>query len=282
MKKRFQIYFSLALCILLAASCQKMKRPALGEYPRDANPPGGPLRFYAAFDGTTANPLFNAVDSIRANFASENALTAIPGISGQAVQGIDQKAIKYTSANDFGANASSFSLSVWIKNTVPGGGNPQFLFSLAHKDLWAESAMFILVEHAGGGSTVDSAVVKFYIDDTKSDDHWFETVGTNRLYRILDNNWHHLVFTYDETTSNMKIYRDGQLAKTLSWAGHGKIQLDPSKLNGLVVGGMNKHVSLGGPGDPWIQSWQGGLDQFRLYSKVLSDSEVLALYNSKL
>lgn len=282
MKQRLYIFFSLAALIAIVAGCQKMQRPALGEYPHDANPPGGPLKFYAAFDGTTANPLFNAVDSIRANFAADNPFTAITGISGKGVQGVDQKAIKYTSANDFGKTATSFSLSVWIKNTVPGGGNPQWIFSLAHKDLWSESAMFLMVDHDGAGSKVDSAVVKFYIDDTKSDDHWFELTGANRLYRILDNNWHHLVFTYDETTSQMKIYRDGELANTLDWTGHGKIQLDPAKLNGLIVGGMNKHASLGGPGDAWIQSWQGGLDQFRLYSKVLSASEVLALYNSKL
>ena len=52
----------------------------------------------------------------------------------------------------------------------------------------------------------------------------------------------------------------------------------------FVLGGWNKHANLGNgaPGDGWIQSWQGGLDQFRLYSKALSATEVQALFNSKL
>ena len=60
------------MLIIVGGSCKKLKRPALGNYPQDANPPGGPLKFFTAFDGTTANPLMNAVDSIRANFPSVN------------------------------------------------------------------------------------------------------------------------------------------------------------------------------------------------------------------
>ncbi len=39
----------------------------------------GPLKFYVAFDGTTSNPLMNAVDSIRAKFPSDNPLASIDG-----------------------------------------------------------------------------------------------------------------------------------------------------------------------------------------------------------
>src|SRR5688572_29881777 len=94
------------LCIIsavlvLAGSCAKKDRPVLGEYPKDANPPGGPLKFYAAFDGTGSDKLMNAVDSIRATFPTDNPLAATTGISGKAVQGDGAKAIKYPSANDF-------------------------------------------------------------------------------------------------------------------------------------------------------------------------------------
>jgi hypothetical protein len=37
--------------VIMLGACQKMDRPALGDYPKDANPPGGPLKFYTAFDG---------------------------------------------------------------------------------------------------------------------------------------------------------------------------------------------------------------------------------------
>jgi hypothetical protein len=58
-------------CTLLIAAflwygCQDMDTPELGDYPQDANAPGGPLNFYVAFDGTSSDALMNAVDSIRA------------------------------------------------------------------------------------------------------------------------------------------------------------------------------------------------------------------------
>ena len=58
------ILFVLAFVIAIA-SCQKLTRPALGDYPKDSNPPGGPLKFYAAMDGSS-------VDSIRANFGTRS------------------------------------------------------------------------------------------------------------------------------------------------------------------------------------------------------------------
>ena len=69
------------LLLIAAAGCDKTDRPELGAYPVDANPPGGPLKFYAAFDGITTNPLMNAVDSIRANFPSDNPLLSVDGVN---------------------------------------------------------------------------------------------------------------------------------------------------------------------------------------------------------
>ena len=273
-----------ALCMVLF-SCQKMSRTPLGDYPRDATAPGGPLKFYAAFDGESPNSLLNAVDSVRANFASINPLASIPGISGKAISGADQKAVKYNSPNDFTENSSSFSISMWLKNNVPGGGNPQYVFSLAHKDIWFSSALFFYVEHDGANppSTVANAQAWFHIMQSDGSEVWFDFTGVNSIPGLLDNNWHHLVFTYDEINSAFNTYKDGALLNTQEWTGHGPMVLDKSKVIGLVLGGMNKHVELEGATDGWIQSWQGGMDQFRLYGKkVLTASEVLALYNSKL
>ena len=79
-KNKIAVY---TISIIAAASgltgCQKMDRPALAaDYPKDANPPGGPLKFYAAMDGM-------AVDSIRANFGLDNGATYVAGgVSGDS------------------------------------------------------------------------------------------------------------------------------------------------------------------------------------------------------
>jgi Concanavalin A-like lectin/glucanases superfamily len=269
--RKISLILSAAVLLLVIGSCQKMKRPALGDYPQDANPPGGPLKFYAAFDGTTTNPLFNAVDSIRANFASSNPLASVTGISGKGVQGVIDKAIRYPSANDF-SKVTSCTIAMWVNNTV--NPNTELYFSLVSKDYWHESAAFLLVEHAA----IDKCTFKFALQD-----HWVEYTNQSFTKPLFDGNWHHLAFTYDETTSRLKIYFDGVEVPTPGNSGNlGLGALNLASAASLVVGGWNKHAGQSGPADGWISAFTGKLDQFRLYGKALTASEVLALYNSRL
>lgn len=279
MKIRYQSlqYMSLLFsCGILLFSCQKLDRPNLGDYPKDANPPGGPLKFYASFDGTGTDPLKNAVDSIRANFAIDNPLVSITGISGKGIQGNGTKAVKYPSANDF-KGSTSCSIAMWVNNTV--NANTELYFSLASKDYWHESAAFLLVEHA----TVDSCTFKFALMD-----HWVEYTNKSFKKPLFNGQWHHLAFTYDETTSTLKVYFDGTEVPTPGTSGKftdngaplGKLNL--RNAGNLVVGGWNKQANLSGPTDAWISGFTGKMDQFRLYGKALTASEVQALFNSKL
>ncbi len=276
MKYIFKLAATVMVILMIAVSCQKKERPALGDFPRDSNPPGGPLKFFAAFDGQSANPLMNAVDSIRANFPSENPLSTVPGVSGSAVQGEDSKAVKYPSANDF-KNATSCTIAFWVNNTV----NPrtELYFSLVDKDYWHGSSAFLLVEHA----TPTVSTFKFALMD-----HWVEYTNQTFPKPLFDGQWHHLAFTYDETTSKLLIYYDGEIVPTPGNMGDftqngqplGKLNL--TNASNLVIGGWNKHAGLEGPTDDWISSYSGKMDQFRLYDRVLSQTEIQALYNSKM
>jgi len=262
--------FLFSMCVIMFA-CQKMDRPQLGDYPKDANPPGGPLKFYVAFDGTTPDPLMNAVDSVRATFPSENPLASVDGVKGMAVDGVIDKAIKYPSANDF-KNSTSITIAMWVNHTV--NPNTELYFSLVDNDYWHGSSAFLLVEHA----TVDSCTFKFALMD-----HWIEFNNQTFKRPLFNGQWHHLAFTYDETTSILKIYFDGVEVPTPGTSGNlglGKLNLKSS--TNLVVGGWNKHADIAGPTDSWISGFTGKMDQFRLYGKALTASEVLAIYNSKL
>jgi Concanavalin A-like lectin/glucanases superfamily len=282
-KNNFSRILLAAAVSLFFLSCQKMDRPKLGDFPKDANPPGGPLKFYAAFNGTSNDPLRNAVDSIRANFAVSNPFTSIQGISGQGVKGLaaKDKGIKYTSANDFAAS-SSVSVAYWVKHAPQTDGEPEFHFSLPSKDFWHESAMFLLVEKSGpnnDNSTPTQMACTFALQD-----HWVEFRGVNRLPNVLDGNWHHLAFVYDETTSKVTAYVDGAAVPyTGSGNNIGLGALKFKNVSNLVVGGWNKHASgVSGPQDGWIHAYSGAMDQFRLYGKALTAAEVQALFNSKL
>jgi hypothetical protein len=271
-----------ALAMLFFLSCQKMERPKLDGYPQDANPPGGPLKFYTAFNGTSNDPLRNAVDSVRANFAVSNPFSIVDGISGKAVKGLasKDKGIKYTSANDF-AKATSVSVAYWVKHAPQTDGEPEFHFSLPSKDFWHESALFLLVEKSGpnnDNSTPTQMACTFALQD-----HWVEFRGVNRLPNVLDGNWHHLAFVYSEATSIVTAYVDG-VAKAYTGGGNniGLGALQFKNVSNFVIGGWNKHASVSGPTDGWIHSYSGAMDQFRLYGKALTASEIQALYNSRL
>jgi hypothetical protein len=276
MKKVKIILVPLITILIVMTGCQKMSRPPLGDYPKDTNPPGGPLKFYTAFDGTTNDALRNAVDSTRANFPTDNPLASTDGVSGKGMQGNGTNAIKYASANDF-ISVSSCTISMWVNNAV--NPNTELYFSLVNsKDYWHASAAFLLVEHA----TVDSCTFKFALMD-----HWVEFNNKSFKKPLFDGQWHHLAFTYDEATSHLSIYFDGQAVPTpgtsadftANGAPLGKLNL--ANATNLILGGWNKQAGVTGPTDGWINGFSGKMDQFRLYGKALSATEVLALYNSK-
>lgn len=276
MKMNFKIFLSSAILVLAISSCKKMDRPILGDYPKDANPPGGPLNFYAAFDGSTNNSLMNAVDSIKATFPSVNPLTSTAGISGKAVMGVDGKALYYPATNDFN-KVTSFSIAFWLKN-VAQAGRTEFLFSLVDDSYgWHHSAAFVLVE----GQTATKTTMKFGLMD-----QWLEGTFQKPLF---DGSWHQIVYSYDQTTSKMSYYFDGVPVDGMTPTqtdvknnGAPRGAIDFSQAYSLILGGWNKHAGAQGPTDGWISSYSGAMDQFRLYKKALSSSEVAALYASKL
>lgn len=284
MKNKIQWYALVIVFLMVAASCAKKKQLGLGDYPIDSNPPGGPLKFYTAFDGTTSDPLMNAVDSIKANFPSVNPFTQIDGIKGKGVKGLatKDKAIKYNSPNDF-AKSTSWSISYWLKNTPTTDGEPEFHFSLASKDYWHESALFLLVEK--GGPNADNSTTSLMACKLAVEDSWAEFIGPNRLPNVLNGQWHHLVFTYNTEDSYVRAYVDGVLAKML-----GPITKNGSprgakpfvNTNTFILGGWNKNAGVSGVQDAWVHAYSGAMDQFRLYGKTLSDAEVLAIYNARM
>jgi len=281
--------FSIIIAGLVITSCQKMERPPLGDYPEDyTTTPATPLRFYVPFDSTLPehsqiNKRFRDSISNYPSFFPNSTVTVVPGIRGTAENG---GSVVYNNANDFG-QSKSFTVAFWEKNTVPQN-EPQWLFTLPSKDGWAANNLTAFVEHQNGGSTATHAVVKIVWGPDA--DQWFEFVGANKMPgNLLNNQWHHLAFVYDETTSKFTYYVDGAaltgLPSNLTNAvKNGSPRGAAQFVNpvGFVIGGWSKHGGFGGSTDSWIQPWKGSLDQFRLYNKALSASEVAALFNSKL
>ena len=275
MQKKIQGYLTAIALMLIAAGCQKMERPELGNLIQDSNPPNSPLRFYAAMDGTGADQLRNAVDSIKANFPSSNSMTSVDGISGKAMKGADGKSIVFPSANDI-AKATSFSIALWMKNNA-AVGRTEFVFSLVDdKYGWHHSAIFLLVEN----QTPTQTTMKLGLMD-----QWLEGTFSKPLF---DGNWHHIIYSYDQTTSKMTYYFDGAAVTGMTATqtdvksgGSPRGPVDLTSAKKLILGGWNKHGGAQGPTDDWIKTYTGAVDQFRLYNKALSATEVQALFANK-
>ncbi len=274
-------FLTAALIIVAAVSCQKMKRPDYSNYPVDANPPNGPLKFYAAFDGTTTNPLMNGVDSIKALFPSDNPFTSIDGVRGKAAQGVNQKFIKYSSFNSW-ASSSSISVSVWFKQNGQTKNNnntngPAYILSMKAQDNfhWSGAVGFLFLE----GNNTACAVKSMFV--STSGDNWFTWEGGQSIAGLCDDKWHHMVLTYDESNSNVKLYIDGvQNPNVRNWGSHGALSLATDKINEFRIGAG---PSTSYASDDWLAcSFKGGLDQIRLYSKALTAAEIQALFASKM
>lgn len=270
-----------ATMALAVMGCRKMDRPALGSYPTDANAPGGPLKFYVAFDGNTNDGLMNAVDSIRAAFPADNPLTSVTGVSGRAVKGENKKFIKYVKPNDWVTAAKSFTISFWYKRNGQTQNNnltngPEYIMSFkSNSGHWSGANLLLFLEGNNAG-----CAVKVMIADKTNADNWFTWEGGNTIPGILDNNWHHIVLTYDAASSTMRLYVDGVMnPNTRSWGTHGDINIDNNAITEMRVGS--------GPGDninsdDWLSStWKGELDQLRMYNIVLTQAEISTLFTSK-
>jgi hypothetical protein len=273
MKNKITNFLLIAAATAAISSCQKIDRPELGEVITDEGKglPTGPLRFYTGFNKTDGpSPRWNALDSVSGSPALLYPLDYTDGINGKAMKGKDNEAALYMNANDFD-KASSFSIAFWIKNPAQAG-RTEFLFSLVQPNYsWTNSAAFVLVEH----QTATSTTMKFGLKD-----QWLEGTFNKPMF---DGSWHHMVYSYDNTAKKMTYYFDGQEVTGLTATQTNmNSSVNFTGITNLILGGWNKHAGQKGPTDDWVKSFSGSLDQFRLYDKALTSTEVQALFNSKL
>ena len=263
------------LVTLALNACQKVNHPALGDYPKDTNPPGGPLKFYAALDG-------KAVDSIRANFGLDNNVSYVDGgVQGKAVQfdGSKNGYVAFPSANDFGS-ATSFTISFWIKITMAQKDNNHAVGVLAFansKNFWG-NATFYADNNAKSPS--DSMDLKIHFNAPGNGDDWnFANYNFSRAWpHMYDGQWHQVGFTYDKPTQTGTVYRDG-------------VQFD-QKTGQNIAFENSSQVVLGGfqeaagvvdkySNNTWMAGFPGMMDQVRLYGTALSAADMAALYAGK-
>jgi len=79
---------------------------------------------------------------------------------------------------------------------------------------------------------------------------------------VPDNNWHHVAVTYGQTTSDfINIYVDGILAGT-------------TQVTNAWSWPTNQQLEIGTSHDNYWKKFNGQMDDFRIYNRVLNDTEI--------
>jgi hypothetical protein len=259
----------------MVTSCQKMDHPPLGDYPKDANAPGGPLKFYAAFDEKN-------VDSIRANYGTFNdASIADGGVSGKCAQfdGSKNGFINYPSANDFG-QSTNFTISFWINITMAQKDNNHAVGVLAFansNNFWGNITFYA---DNNTKSPSDSMDLKIHFGAPGNGDNW-DFAGYNFTHawpHMYDGQWHQVAFTYDAASKTGTVYRDGEQFDQKT---NETIAFENSSQ--LILGGYQEAAGIvdNYGNNSWMAGFPGKMDNVRLYGVALSAAEIKSLYDNK-
>jgi hypothetical protein len=271
---------------LSIVGCQKLDRPELGDYPVDPDPPPyTDLKTQFTFEDAPTD-------------AGENGLTATEVKNVTYVDGVDGKAAKFGDGgyilykaigdtvvypNEFKGvpadtltNLGSFSLTFWMNGVGPVVGGAQGLFSISNSnEFWGNLDLFL--ENNDNGSEAFLKVHMFNAGVASGNgEEWNEI----KIPGALDK-WTHIAVVYDASTSKFNLYSDGVAViadKELGGGDYGKVKF--KDFNGMVVGTYqfqtDPSLTNHGP-ESWAKSFNGAMDQLRIYNRALSSSEVQAL-----
>jgi hypothetical protein len=92
----------------------------------------------------------------------------------------------------------------------------------------------------------------------------FWSTSINSITPIIDYSWHHIVATFNVNTLEAKIYIDGVLDNTKTLSG------------GTTFTG---NYLIGNEYSNYSNNFNGLIDDLRVYTRVLNDSEITSLYN---
>jgi len=262
--------------LLIAASfsaCQKMERPAMNIIPDDTARLNGPLQLFLSFEDSP-------IDSIHEAKGNAQGASYVEGVKGKAYKGSTTGQIQYANAGKL-AEMTSFTVAFWMNTEKHTGGGQAICMMPNTSDFWGN--LFAVVEE-NNNPTDNTMLFKFNFAG-----NWIEFNGNNGLNRLPDmyGKWHHLAFSYDETTSKFAAYLDGEkmaLPAAVTDRKNGDAPLGKlsfKDVSQFVIGGYQQHIGIQGDAQEWMLHYTGMLDQFRVYTNAISDEEVKALYTNK-
>jgi hypothetical protein len=294
MKKVTKLTLVMAAVIAFGVGCSDddddIVLPPIGGYNNSNEVAASSLKATFAFDGSLAEAGGTAPTTMVRN-------SFVTGIKGQALH-LDSGYLVYPTIAALNVtNPGSMSMSAWVKTqNKPGGATTVATLTMSNATDWNVGPLTMMIENGRPQTYNDTLVFKGLFST-------YTGVGGSRLggdnindYGVREtdfktvkgaNRWVHYVVRYDGTGSFLDLFADGIRVSNNNFrfrdnagVGIGPIALPAGSTTRMVVGAF-PNSTTGFPLSP-LQGWQalytGDIDQLRVYTKALTDDEILALY----
>ncbi|MDB5086851.1 MAG: hypothetical protein JWR09_845 [Mucilaginibacter sp.] len=265
--------------VFTVSSCQK-------GFDAKTYAPAKPLPSYGGFSSSkdiepgnlVAYWPFNSdlTDSIAKTVGVATGTSFSAGVAGKGLQGADKSyAISNTSAAIQGLH--NFTISLWAK--MPQNTNALGLMSIANNlTFWGNFDVFF---DTGDDLTATSGILKVHMWNKSASatgtDAWLGGFKVDKPW----GNWINILVTYDDAASKVTVYYNGGAAGNT--VANGFAPLDWSAAKQMVFGTMQFQTTPSLTTNTGAQDWAGfltgTLDQVRIYNKILTTTEISALYN---
>jgi len=185
-----------------------------------------------------------------------NSPTFVAGKISNAIRldGVDQN-VDLAPASTLGVSNAIGSMAIWFKTTES---------TVLHTPITMRTSK-------STGSTSDSVHIILVLE---SNGQIRAITGTDQLFSVAsgfnDGNWHFVVINKDIATVGLELFIDSVSDGSISIA-----NITAGFDIGLTLGSNNNRVTPPG----YIQFFDGDLDQFRYFDRILTQTEINALYN---
>lgn len=235
--------------ILTSKEIKNLYRWGSGDYTRQSLHDGTDKGTVSRYEFTSGSV---TADSWGKSTLTDNtsAGTTSDAVSGNAKRfdGTDDEYMRATNSGQFNFGAGDFTASIWIKPDVNTSANRRFLTTNSSS---GRISMFV----DGGTQNLRSEVQ----DGSNS-----SSINTNKI-DIISGNWYQTALVWDGSANMSKLYANGRL---LAW--DNTTLGDISTGSDLFIGSFDSSTS----GD----SWDGALDDVRIYDRALEPLEIHQLY----
>ncbi len=200
------------------------------------------------------------------------------GLNGKGLQGADKSYVLYDTPAGIKA-LKSFTTSLWVK--MPKNTSAVGLMDIQNDQtggpgFWGSLAIFF-----DNGATATSGVLKVHAFNqagmSTGIDGWEGGYTVNNPW----DTWINIAVTFDADASTIYVYYNGTQAGKNTVAGFAP--MDWSKASKMVFGTLQFQTTPSLTANTGAQDWAGyvtgSMDNIRFYSKALTATQVLALYN---